>query len=89
MLFYRYISENLTNYINKGEWEAGDTDFDYAELSDEKAIEIKDDMVQTKGFFILPSELFQNVRKNAAKDKNLNETLERVFKNIETSTIME
>ena len=68
MLFYRYISENLTNYINKGEWEAGNTDFDYAELSDEEAIEIKDDMVQTKGFFILPSELFQNVRKNAAKD---------------------
>lgn len=87
MLFYRYISENLTNYINKGEWEAGNTDFDYAELSDEEAIEIKDDMVQTKGFFILPSELFQNVRKNAAKDKNLNETLERVFKNIEASTI--
>ena len=87
MLFYRYISENLTNYINKGEWEAGNTDFDYAELSDEEAIEIKDDMVQTKGFFILPSELFQNVRKNAAKDKNLNETLERIFKNIEASTI--
>jgi len=87
MLFYRYISENLTNYINKGEWEAGNTNFDYAELSDEEAIEIKDDMVQTKGFFILPSELFQNVRKNAAKDKNLNETLERVFKNIEASTI--
>jgi len=87
MLFYRYISENLTNYINKGEWEAGNTDFDYAELSDEEAIEIKDDMVQTKGFFILPSELFQNVRKNAAKDKNLNEILERVFKNIEASTI--
>lgn len=87
MLFYRYISENLTNYINKGEWEAGNTDFDYAELSDEEAIEIKDDMVQTKGFFILPSELFQNVRKNAAKDKNLNETLERTFKNIEASTI--
>ena len=87
MLFYRYVSENLTNYINKGEWEAGNTDFDYAELSDEEAIEIKDDMVQTKGFFILPSELFQNVRKNAAKDKNLNETLERIFKNIEASTI--
>jgi len=87
ILFYRYISENLTNYINKGEWEAGNTDFDYAELSDEEAIEIKDDMIQTKGFFILPSELFQNVRKNAAKDKNLNETLERIFKNIEASTI--
>ena len=23
MLFYRYISENITAYINKGEWETG------------------------------------------------------------------
>ena len=38
MLFYRYISENLTNFINKGEREAGDPDFDYAKMSDEEAI---------------------------------------------------
>ena len=58
MLFYRYISENLTTYLNKGEWDAGNTDFDYAKISDEEALSVKDDMVQEKGFFILPSELF-------------------------------
>lgn len=87
MLFYRYISENLTKFINEGEWEAGNIDFDYAKISDEEAIEIKDDIVQTKGFFILPSELFHNVREKAPNDKNLNETLEKIFKNIEASTI--
>ncbi|MDF2963951.1 MAG: type restriction-modification system subunit [Paenibacillus sp.] len=83
MLFYRYISENLTNYINQGEFEFGNTEFDYAKLSDEEAEQAREDMVTTKGFFILPSELFENVRKRAAKDENLNETLERIFKNIE------
>ena len=84
-LFYRYISENLTAYINKGELDAGITDFDYAQLSDGEAECVRDDMVTTKGFFILPSELFCNVRANAAKDENLNETLSKVFKNIEGS----
>ena len=37
MLFYRYISENLTTYLNKGEWDAGNTDFDYSKISDEEA----------------------------------------------------
>jgi type I restriction enzyme M protein len=87
MLFYRYISENLANFINKHEREAGDPDFDYARMPDEDALQAKDDLVDTKGFFILPSELFENVRKKAPHDKNLNETLERVFKNIEASAI--
>jgi type I restriction enzyme M protein len=85
MLFYRYISENLAGYINAGEWETGDTSFEYAELSDEVADNARADMVATRGFFILPSELFANVLKNAASDINLNETLEKVFKNIEAS----
>ena len=85
MLFYRYISENLTGYINAGESEAGDKSFDYALLSDEEAENARKDLVNTKGFFILPSELFCNVRKKAPTDENLNETLERVFKNIEGS----
>lgn len=85
MMFYRYISENLTNYINAGETEAGNTDFDYAKLSDEDAEQARADLVNTKGFFILPSELFINVRARAARDENLNETLERVFKHIEES----
>ena len=85
ILFYRYISENLTNYINKGEIEAGNPDFNYADLSDEDAIVAKEDLIATKGFFILPSELFVNVRKRADKDENLNVTLDTIFKNIENS----
>lgn len=85
MLFYRYISENFRNYINEGEIEAGNADFDYAKLSDEEAEGAREDLVATKGFFILPSELFENVREKAKNDENLNETLEKVFNNIELS----
>lgn len=85
MLFYRYISENITAYINAGEHEAGNTEFDYARLSDSEAEQAREDLVRTKGFFILPSELFENVRARAKEDGNLNETLERVFRNIEAS----
>ena len=84
-MFYRYISENLTNYINEGEHAAGDADFDYSKLSDEDAETARADMVQVKGFFILPSELFCNVLEKAADDDNLNETLELVFRHIEDS----
>jgi len=85
MLFYRYISENITAYINAGEWEAGNTEFDYAKLSDDEAEQAREDLVKTKGFFILPSELFENVRARAKDDENLNETLEQIFSNIEAS----
>ena len=85
-MFYRYISENLTAYINKGEIEAGDENFDYAKLNDDEAEKARKDIVDEKGFFILPSELFVNVHKNAANDKNLNETLENIFINIENSS---
>ena len=84
-MFYRYISENLCNYINSGEIEAGNTDFDYAKMSDEETEEAREGLVEEKGFFILPSELFCNVRSKAADDENLNETLEQVFRNIEES----
>ena len=84
-MFYRYISENLTSYINSGEAEAGNTDFDYAEMPDEEAEEAREGLVEEKGFFILPGELFCNIRKKAAEDENLNETLERVFRHIEES----
>ena len=85
ILFYRYISENLTDYINCGEQESGMKGFDYAKLSDNEAEKARADLVKTKGFFILPSELFKNVRQRAGKDENLNETLEKAFKNIEAS----
>ena len=84
-MFYRYISENFTAYINAGEIEAGNTTFDYAKMSDSQAEEARAGLIEEKGYFILPSELFCNVRAKAASDENLNETLERVFNNIEDS----
>ncbi|ACV09148.1 type I restriction-modification system subunit M [Jonesia denitrificans] len=87
MLFYRFISENLTAYLNKAEHKAGDASFDYARLPDAQAEFGRKETVEEKGFYILPSDLFQNVRRNAATDPNLNETLERVFKDIEGSAL--
>lgn len=94
-MFYRYISENLTAYINSGEEAAGNKDFDYAKMSDEEAEEAREGLVEEKGFFILPSELFCNVRAKADKgltwkfengaDMLLNEKLEEVFRHIEES----
>ena len=84
-MFYRYISENLESYINRGEWDAGNADFHYADMPDGEAEEARAGLVEEKGFFILPSELFCNVRKNAPQDENLNETLEAVFRHIEKS----
>ena len=87
MLFYRFISENLTAYINEGERAAGNPGFNYTVLPDEQAEFGRDVTVQDKGFYVLPSELFQNVRKRAAQDENLNETLASAFKNIEGSAV--
>ena len=84
-MFYRYISENLANYINRGEWDAGNTGFDYAKMHDKAAEEAREDLINEKGFFILPSELFCNVRQRAPQDENLNMTLETVFNHIEDS----
>ncbi|MDY6289976.1 MAG: type I restriction-modification system subunit M [Succiniclasticum sp.] len=94
-MFYRYISENLTAYINEGEEDAGNKGFDYANLSDAEAEEAREGLVEEKGFFILPSELFCNVRAKAdrgevwkypnGQDMLLNEKLEAVFQHIEES----
>ena len=87
MLFYRFISEHITIWVNEGEAEYGNADFDYAQISDDMADQVRNDAVNTLGFFILPSELFGNVRRSAPRDLNLNETLARVFANIEASAI--
>ncbi len=86
-LFYRFISENLTSYLNQSEHKAGHTDFNYAHLSDKEAEFGRVETVAEKGFYILPSQLFENVRKLAKNNENLNETLENVFKAIEGSAI--
>ncbi|STP14211.1 type I restriction-modification system M protein [Helicobacter mustelae] len=83
MIFYRYISENLANYINARE---GKPKF-YEGLSDEIAETVREDLIKAKGFFIPPSALFCNVVKNAPNDENLNTTLGNIFKNIEKSSI--
>lgn len=84
-MFYRYISENIASYINQGEIDAGNPDFRYEDMADAEAEQAREGLVQEKGFFILPSELFCNVRAKAANDENLNETLETVFRHIEES----
>lgn len=82
ILFYRFISENLTNFINA---EEPTKNFDYTKMSDQEAELGRAVTVKEKGFYILPSELFINVVKKARGDANLNETLSRVFTNIENS----
>lgn len=84
-IFYRYISENLTAYINQLQADAGITDFDYSEMDDAEAEQAREMMVEEKGFFILPSQLFKNVAAHPEKDVNLNETLGKVFRAIEAS----
>lgn len=80
-LFYRFISENFTDYI-----EGGDDSVDYASLPDSIITpEIKEDAVKTKGYFIYPSQLFANVVKTAHTNPNLNTDLKAIFDSIESS----
>jgi type I restriction enzyme M protein len=80
-LFYRFISENFSNYI-----EAGDESVKYAELQDSViTAEIRDDAIKTKGYFIYPSQLFVNIAQNANENPNLNTDLAAIFTAIESS----
>ncbi|MBU5427857.1 type I restriction-modification system subunit M [Tissierella pigra] len=88
ILFYRFISENMTDFFNKTEHEAGDLDFDYAKLSDAEAEQdFRPNTVEEKGFFILPSQLFENVVKTSKTNENLNTDLANIFRRIEASAI--
>lgn len=84
-IFYRFISENICDYFNQRMHDLGYPDFNYADMPDDQAQGGKNDAVQTKGFFMLPSQLFQNVVKTADKDENLNEKLTSIFRAIEAS----
>lgn len=80
-LFYRFISENFVSYI-----EAGDETVKYVELPDSViSLEIKDDAIKTKGYFIYPSQLFSNVVKKANTNESLNTDLAKIFSAIESS----
>ena len=86
-MFYRFLSESITSYLNELTREAGDEGFSYAEMPDEDAEAAREQMISEKGFFMLPSELFCNVRKRAKDDENLNTTLETIFRHIENSAV--
>ena len=86
-IFYRFISENICDYIHQLMVDAGQPDFDYTTISDDMAERIRQKMVEEKGYFILPSQLFQNVVKNADNDENLNERLNNIFRSIEASAV--
>ena len=80
-LFYRFISENFTKYI-----EGGDASVKYASLADDVITSaIKDDAIKTKGYFIYPRQLFVNVARTAHSNPNLNTDLKAIFDAIESS----
>ena len=85
LLFYRFISENIEHYVNENQRKAGVKNFEYRNISDEEALMGKSQILDEKGLFILPSELFCNVRLNAAKNENLNVVISNIFDNIEAS----
>ena len=85
LLFYRFISENIEHYVNENQRKAGISNFEYRNITDEEALMGKQQILEEKGFFILPSELFCNIRKNADQNENLNVTISNVFNNIEAS----
>ena len=85
LLFYRFISENIEHYVNENQRKAGEADFEYRNLPDHEALIAKKQILEEKGFFILPSELFCNVRKGAKNNDNLNVMIANIFDNIESS----
>lgn len=85
LLFYRFISENIEHYVNENQRKAGIENFEYRNITDEEALRGKQQILEEKGFFILPSELFCNIRKNADNNENLNVVISNVFNNIESS----
>lgn len=88
-LFYRYISENIINHFNKNEHAAGNVDFDYAKLNDDEiSDDVISDCINSKGFFIFPSELFNNVYEKYKNNPNdLNVVITNIFKNIDERSL--
>ena len=84
-IFYRYISEDICRYVAELQAAAGVPDFDYSAMTDEEAETAHEMIVDEKGYFILPSQLFKNVLKTADDDENLNEHLGKIFRAIESS----
>lgn len=82
MLFYRYLSESQARFIDENFTLKGP----FVKLKDEDCNEEgRQVVIRERGFFLLPSQLFSNVYKDAGKNQNLNETLANVFKAFEES----
>lgn len=83
MLFYRFISENFSQYFDDE-----DEGIKYKDLSDDAiSSDIREDAIKTKGYFIYPSQLFANIAKNANNMLDLNEKLFKIFNDIEGSSV--
>ncbi|MBO6037450.1 MAG: type I restriction-modification system subunit M [Acetobacter sp.] len=95
MLFYRFISEDAANTCDMATQSdcEGETFTPYAQQLDDAVDteEVREWFLQQKGFFIRPSELFENVCRRVAEDKdfrdNINETLTTIFQNIQRSAL--
>ena len=85
ILFYHFISEKLCAHINEIQKKSGESKFNYVTLSDNDADRFRKSVLNEMGYFVLPSELFENVRKQAESNSNVSKLLEATFKNIETS----
>lgn len=84
-LFYRFLSEDLVDFINAEERAAGNIDFEYAGLDDHTADRARHTIIEEKGYFLLPSQLYTAILNSSDNDDNLNETLSDVFKAVDTT----
>ena len=80
LLFYRFLSTNLINYVKET------FTINYLNLSNNEILEIKQKTIADNDFFILPSKLFQNVIKTDINSQYLNVILDSIFNEIETSS---
>lgn len=88
LLLYRYLSEDLKQFINQKE-ESHNPSFDYSYLTDEEAKVYKDDLIKEKGFYIPPSLLFENLSVHLAmldKSEDYSEIIENNLKELEKTS---
>lgn len=87
LLFYRFLSEKIVKVINSNQKKAGAKTNNYSELDDKTASHARKELIEEIGYFLLPSELFENVQKNSQSKENLNEIISSIFRGIESSAI--
>ncbi|QCZ36599.1 type I restriction-modification system subunit M [Mycoplasma nasistruthionis] len=93
-LFYRFLSTKITNYINEQEQDVQNYNYelDFETFSDENISNNSDIKETVKyiaddlGYFIKPSDLFNNVLKKVDTNENLNQDLRRIFVSIVESS---